>query len=257
MRGIGEEQRWSDDPKNVLKLERKNCFMLKLALMMRSLDRDSNRCSSFCVSMGTVSSSSHRVGPLMRVSWSSRISRQKSLTVFLLFLVASLPLWCNWTPKYVLGGRGKELLPPDGGGIGGGGMLGIIGIGGGNMQPFCIGGGGGGGGPKPLLRTGFSGSLSSSICKSVKSRSQIWSGRSSVSSRLSQCNSFSDFFGSIRFVAAGELSLKFLRSWRDFDLMSSSLAFEMIPLRSPNLMSLSSVGDVGLPDMWFACLIQS
>ncbi len=147
-------------------------------------------------------------------------------------------------PKNVGGGN---MFLDEGGGGGGPGIN--PGIGGGG-RPLRLGGGGGGGGPNALVRTdGFNGSLSSSCCKSVKSRSQICSGRSNVSSRLSQCNSFSDFLGSTLPVERAFCSLKLRRSWRDLDFVNSSLAFEMMPLKSPNRLHFSSVGDVGFAEM--------
>ena len=197
---------------------------------------------------------------LLKVIWSSRISLQNSLTVFLFFLfafiagalfgVALLPFgWCNWTPKNKAGGSEDF----DGGG--GGGIV-LTGIGGG-INPGIGGGsspfkGGGGGGPKDVVRI-LKGSASSHDCMSVKSKSEICNGRSNVFSKLSQWSSFSDFFRSTFPVVVEALS-KFLRSWRDLDFMSSSLALETMPLKSPKRIALSSVGEVtNVLDMWLAC----
>lgn len=223
-----------------------------LTLVIKSFERDSNKCSKFLVSTATGCNSSHNVGPLIKLSWSSRISLQNNLTVFFCFNkvfvgAGSAPLWCNWTPKKTGGGK-ADFDKGGGGGIN-------PGIGGGGT-PFRLGGGGGGGGPKALTLTdGFNGSLSSSCWRSVKSRSQICNGLSKVSSKLSQWSSFSDFFDSTLPVGESAVfcSLKLRKSWRDLDLVNSSLALEIMPLKSPSRLNFSSVGDVGFAEMWLAC----
>ena len=170
---------------------------------MRSLERDSKRCSSLGLSMTIVSNSSHSVDDFTM----GLISLQNSFTVFLFlkqngkdlirnwerlgllrdlwdysfpwkcwmldcypnnwikmnwetFLEVSVvsvvsPLWCSWTPKIVVGGRGFLDGGGGGGGFldggGGGGAMpgrgGIIPGRGGGASPFR---GGGGGGPNPV-----------------------------------------------------------------------------------------------------------
>lgn len=57
-------------------------------------------------------------------------------------------------------------------------------------------GGGGGGTDNPPKPRGIKSSLSSSECRSVKSKSHSVNGRTIFFTNSSQCNSFSDFFGS-------------------------------------------------------------
>lgn len=57
-------------------------------------------------------------------------------------------------------------------------------------------GGGGGGTANPPKPRGIMSSLSSSECRSVKSKSHSVNGRTIFFTSSSQCNSFSDFFGS-------------------------------------------------------------
>ena len=242
---------------------------------MRSFERDSKRCSSFCVSISTCVSWSQMVSFLVTAVLSSRISRQNSFTVFFCLrepAVSGDGVLLGGTTKKPAGGGGSGIRPGGGGGgmadwkgngggirphgIGGGAGP-ALGGGGGGTAPNG-GGGGGGGGTSNKGRT-LSGSPSSSATRSVKSRSHICRGRSSVARRLSQCSSFSDFFGSHLAADAPTgpptpPSVRFRRSWRDFDLISSSLALEMIPLTSPSRITLSSVvGATATVDMWFAC----
>ncbi len=107
---------------------------------------------------------------------SVRISFQKSLTVFLCFLGTSLGLMSSL--------RGGSA------GIGGGCGHGNdnSGSGGGGAAPTAVTGGGGGGGGSEMPKVGVASvvSSSSSSCRSVKSRSQIWRGRLKLDRMLSQ-----------------------------------------------------------------------
>lgn len=148
--------------------------------------------------------------------------------------------------------------------IGGGGKF-IIG-GGITMPDIPIGGGGGGPTPRPR---GAKSSTSSSICRSVKSRSHNRNGRDIFLTSSSQCNSFSDFFGScflISWSTLGDLLKRerkkaifycwlldqgiSMNCYREMSpllllLANPSLAFEISPDMSPIRFGFSSCGLIG------------
>lgn len=121
----------------------------------------------------------------------------------------------------VAGGGGGGAVPPRGEGI-----------------PGTIGTGGGGGGTPFEMLAGDSISTSSSLLRSVKSKSQSESGRFIQCTNSSQWSSVSDFFTS---TSLGTFSLVglFKTSCFDFDFASPSFALEISPVMSPILESRS------------------
>lgn len=118
-----------------------------------------------------------------------------SLTVFLFFLIGRMLFgWAAGVDADIKDAADVDIdfdpfkwRPFDSASI----MFGIGFIGGG--IPI---GGGGGGTVNPPKPRGIKSSLSSSECRSVKSKSHSVNGRTIFFTNSSQCNSFSDFFGS-------------------------------------------------------------
>lgn len=161
-----------------------------VTLIMRSFVRDSNKCSNALVSKVTSGRSSQIKPPnfVLKAAGAgfSCTSRQKSLTVFLFFLIVELSESFECSDEYdgFGGGIGTLFRWPLGNnpGKGGGSPTG------GRKNP-----GGGGGGPFPMFAAGDNRSSSESWRRSEKSKSQRWNSllrHPCLSS--SQCNSFSE-----------------------------------------------------------------
>lgn len=155
-------------------------------LIIRSFVLDSNKCSKVLVSSGTSGRSSQmnpptfdRIGTGVGFSW---ISRQKSFTVFLFFLIVELSESFDNSVAYT-GGGGTLFLCTEGKPGKGGGLH----TAGRNIP------GGGGGGPVDAFTLWDNVSSSESWRKSEKSRSHRWYSRlRHLCLNSSQWSSFSD-----------------------------------------------------------------
>jgi hypothetical protein len=101
-------------------------------------------------------------------------------------------------------------------------------------MPGAIGTGGGGGGPPFEMLAGDRMSTSSSLLRSVKSKSQSERGRFTECTNSSQWSSVSDFFVSTVLGTFSAVGL-FTTSCFDLDLARPSFALEMSPVMSPIL----------------------